>query len=253
MASFAGRVIMVTGAASGIGRVTAEQLAAAGARVVAADLSDVGQEVVDGIVALGGTASFVQTDVANENEVAASVDAAVNEHGALHGAANCAGIGGPLAPIHEISAEYWHRIMAVDLEGVFYCMKHQIRAMLNSGGGTIVNVASALGATALPLMGPYVAAKHGVAGLTKAAALDYAEKAIRVNAVMPGPIDTPMIRNAIPPEKQQEFIAKLTEMQPMPRVGQPEDVAGAISWLLSDAASFVTGSTVFVDGGTNAI
>lgn len=252
MEKFEGKVIMVTGAAGGIGRATCEALAAAGARLVVTDVSATGETVAAAVRTQGGEALFIQADVTAENEVANVVAAAVERFGALHGAANCAGISAPYLPVAEVSAEDWDRVLRIDLYGIFHCVKHQIRAMLQTGGGAIVNVSSALGATALPNTSPYVTAKHGVAGLTKAAAVDYAKSGIRVNAVMPGIINTPMVA-AVSDPSFKAYLETMVDAHPVGRLGEPREIAETIGWLLSDAASFVTGATIFADGGFTAI
>lgn len=253
MERFDGKVVMVTGASSGMGRAAAESLAAAGARVVATDLLAAGEELVAAIKAKGGEVSFARADVSSESAVADVVALAVERYGRLDGAANCAGIVAAPALIADLSAEDWARVMRVDLDGVFYCVKHQIRAMLATAGkGAIVNVSSALGATALPNQAAYVAAKHGVAGITRAAAMDYAKSGIRVNAVMPGMVNTPMVTSVASSPVFEAFIANMVEAHPIGRFGEPQEIAEVIGWLLSDAASFVTGATVFADGGYSA-
>lgn len=254
MEQFNGKVVMVTGSASGIGKAVAETLAAAGAQVVAVDMAADGERALDGIFAAGGQAAFVQCDVSSEDSVEKAVEFAIAKFGRLDGAANCAGIVAAAALFADIDAEVWGRIMRVDLDGVFYCVKHQIRAMLASAGkGSIVNVSSSLGMTAQPHQGAYVAAKHGVLGVTRAAAIDYADQGIRVNAVMPGMILTPMVKNAAEDPIYKPYVASMVQNHPIGRLGEPEEVAEMIGWLLSDAASFVTGAAMAVDGGYLAI
>ena len=243
------RVIIVTGRAGGIGRATALLLAEAGARVVVSDLSERGEETAAMIRERGGHASFVKADIGRESDVAALVDAAVDIHGRLDGAFNNAGVEQAFLPLHELSLEQWEHALRVDLTGVFLCIKHQVRAMLAGGGGSIVNTASALGQVAIPRAAEYVTAKHGVIGLTRAAALEYSAGGIRVNAVLPGIIRTPMIERAIEHPDFSAFFDKLLEHHPIGRFGQPPEVGEAVKWLLSDAASFVTGAMIAVDGG----
>lgn len=245
-----GKVIILTGAASGIGKATAQSLHAAGAALLLADLDPAGEAVADQISSAGGRARFLRTDVSSEDDVARAVDLALTSFGGLHGAANCAGISTAPVPFAEIDSGDWDRVLGVNLNGMYYCVKHELRAILAAGaGGSIVNVASALGATASPNMGPYVASKHGVVGITRAAAVDYARAGVRVNAVMPGIVDTPMVSNAIATGAYEGFLEAMKAAHPVGRLGRPEEIAAAIVWLLSDAASFVTGATLFADGG----
>lgn len=243
------RVIIVTGGAGGIGRATALLMAEAGARIVVSDLSESGEETAATIRERGGQASFVKADVGNEADVAALVGETVRIHGRLDGAFNNAGVEQAFLPLHELSLEQWEHALRIDLTGVFLCIKHQVRAMLAGGGGSIVNTASALGEVAIPRAAEYVSAKHGVIGLTRAAALEYGALGIRVNAVLPGIIRTPMIERAIEHPDFSPFFDKLLEHHPIGRFGQPPEVGEAVKWLLSDAASFVTGAMIAVDGG----
>lgn len=243
------RVVIVTGGAGGIGRATALLLAEAGARIVVSDLSESGEETAAAIRERGGQARFVKADVGNEADVAALVDETLSIHGRLDGAFNNAGVEQAFLPLHELSLEQWEHALRIDLTGVFLCIKHQVRAMLAGGGGSIVNTASALGEVAIPRAAEYVAAKHGVVGLTRAAALEYGALGIRVNAVLPGIIRTPMIERAIDHPDFSAFFDKLLEHHPIGRFGQPPEVGEAVKWLLSDAASFVTGAMIAVDGG----
>lgn len=241
----AGRAAVVTGAASGIGRECARQLAEAGASVVVADRDAVGGEaVVEGIVASGGIASFYQVEVADDESVAGMVRRAVDLYGGLHFAVNNAGISSDWLPLAQHGEEGFQRVVDVNMKGVFLCMKHEILAMLEGGGGSIVNVASAMGLVAMPLLAPYVAAKHGVIGLTRTAMLDYALANIRVNAVCPG-----VVRTALLPDGAEEAMAPTL---PMGRIAEPEEIAAAATWLCSDAASYVTGVALPVDGGHTA-
>jgi NAD(P)-dependent dehydrogenase (short-subunit alcohol dehydrogenase family) len=243
------RVVIVTGGAGGIGRATALLLAEAGARVVVSDVSDGGEETAATIRERGGNAIFVKADIASEADVAALVDETLRHHGRLDGAFNNAGVEQAFLPLHELSLEQWEHALRIDLTGVFLCIKHQVRAMLGGGGGSIVNTASALGEVAIPRAAEYVSAKHGVIGLTRAAALEYGTQGIRVNAVLPGIIRTPMIERAIGHPDFSVFFDKLLEHHPIGRFGQPPEVGEAVKWLLSDAASFVTGAMIAVDGG----
>jgi NAD(P)-dependent dehydrogenase (short-subunit alcohol dehydrogenase family) len=248
------RNIIVTGASGGIGRASVNAFASAGARVIVLDRDIAGLEgLVEEVLAAGGTIHAIPCDVTDEAAVAAAVTDVVERFGVLHGAFNNAGIEQSHLPLHEISAESWDRIIKVDLTGVFFCMKHQIRAMLESGGGSIVNTASALGAVAIAAASDYIAAKHGVLGLTKAAAVDYGPHNIRVNAILPGIIETPMILRLSQEDNFANQFQALRERHPIGRFGKPEEVAAAARWLLSDASSFVTGTSLSVDGGYLAI
>jgi len=242
-----GRVVLVTGAASGIGRATAGQLAGMGARVLAADIdADAGEAAAAALRDAGGDVRFVAGDVAGEDTAAALVAAAVDAFGRLDGAANCAGVGGGHASTHEYPVEAWDRIVAVNLRGTWLAMRAQVPALLG-GGGAIVNVASTLGLRGSPNASPYSASKHGVIGLTRTAAIEYAPHRIRVNAVCPGAIDTPMMDETF--ARFPGFREMLVGFVPMGRMGTADEVASAIVWLLSDAASFVTGETLTVEGG----
>lgn len=241
---FDGKVAFVTGGASGIGEAVAKQLAARGAKVVVADLKlEAGQKVVNAIVAAGGTASAVAVDVGQPEQVEKAVKFTVDTYGALHLAVNNAGIGGVAKPAADYSIEEWHKVVEIDLNSVFYSTKYEVPAMLKSGGGAIVNMASILGTNGFASAPAYVSSKHGVVGLTKATAIDYAKQGIRVNAVGPGFIETPLLSG------NKEMFDGLRALHPMGRLGQPEEVAALTLFLLSDAASFITGSYHLVDGG----
>lgn len=236
----------MTGAGSGIGRAIALGLAAEGAHVVVSDLDEAGgAQSVASIEEAGGTATFVRADVSRPEDGEALAGAAVREFGALHIAVNNAGISGPSAPSGEYPIDGWDRVIAVNLSGVFYGMRHQIPALLASGGGSIVNVASILGQVGFANSSAYVAAKHGVVGLTRNAAIEYAARGIRVNAVGPAFINTPLIEKNMTPEGRAALVSK----HPIGRLGEPEEVAALVVWLSSDRASFVTGSYYAIDGG----
>jgi NAD(P)-dependent dehydrogenase (short-subunit alcohol dehydrogenase family) len=247
--SLDGKILLVTGASSGIGRATALAGAREGARIVAADLAaEGGAETVDMIKRQGGEATFVRTDVTRATEVEILIQAAVAAYGRIDCAHNNAGIEGELATTADYAEEDWDRVMAVNLKGVWLCMKYEIPQMLQQGGGSIVNTASLAGVVGARRMSAYVASKHGVAGLTKTAALEYARSGIRVNAVCPGFIHTAMV-DRIFLSRRPDIADRLAEAEPMGRLGQPEEVAEAVVWLCSDAASFVTGHTLTIDGG----
>ncbi|MDR9752506.1 SDR family oxidoreductase [Pseudomonas sp. SZMC_28357] len=248
------RNIIVTGASGGIGRASVLAFARAGARVIMLDRDVAGlNDIVEIVQSNRGIATAIPCDVTDEAAVKSAVDEVVARFGVLHGAFNNAGIEQSHLPLHEIDARAWDRIIKVDLTGVFYCMKHQIRAMLESGGGSIVNTASALGAVAIAAASDYIAAKHGVLGLTKAAAVDYGPHRIRVNAVLPGIIETPMILRLSQEDNFANQFQALRERHPIGRFGMPEEIAAAALWLLSDQSSFVTGTSLSVDGGYLAI
>lgn len=247
-----GKIGLVTGAGSGIGRSTALLMAREGAKVVVSDVDESGgADTVSMIEEAGGHATFVKADVSDPAQVAAMVKTAVDTYGALHAAVNNAGIGGEAGTVADYSVEGWRKVQSINLDGVFYSMKYEIPAMLDSGGGSIVNIASILGLVAWAQAPAYVAAKHGVVGLTKAGAIEYAQQGIRINAINPGFIDTPLLRKGgiEPGTDLWDFIASKHATN---RLGTPEEVAEGIVWLLSDRAEFVTGITLPVDGGFTA-
>ncbi len=242
------KVALVTGGSSGIGRASALAFAREGARVVVADVMvDAGEETVGMIKKAGGDAIFVKADVTKAGEVEAMVTKAAEAYGRLDYAYNNAGIEGAQALIADATEENWDRVIAINLKGVWLSMKYEIPQMLKQGGGAIVNTASVAGLVGFPNMAAYVASKHGVAGLSKTAALEYAKSGVRVNAVCPGVIRTPMVERVIGNDPEVE--KDMTAMEPIGRLGTPEEIAEAVVWLCSDAASFVTGHTMTVDGG----
>jgi NAD(P)-dependent dehydrogenase (short-subunit alcohol dehydrogenase family) len=246
-----GKVVLITGASAGIGRAAALQFAEAGAQVVVADIAvEGGEETVRLLEEAGGTGHFMKVDVTQSAEVEELVNQTVERFGRLDYAVNNAGIEGEVALTPEYSEEMWNRVLAINLTGVWLGMKYQIPQMLKQGGGAIVNTASILGLVAAPTFSAYNASKHGVVGLTKTAALEYAEKGIRVNAVCPGFIETPMVmERGVRAGEDEEVYRSIEEQHPMKRLGQAEEIAEAIVWLCSDAASFVTGAALNVDGG----
>ena len=249
---FDGTAALVTGGGSGIGRASCPAFAREGARVVVADVGvEGGEETAHLVGSAGGQATFVRADVARPDEVEALVARTVAAYGRLDFAHNNAGIEGRLVPLHDYPDDVWARVLAVNLTGVFVCMKHQIRAMLGQGHGAIVNTASVAGLRGSPLLAAYAASKHGVVGLTRTAAVAYAKTGVRVNAVCPGYIETPMLergRRAAPDRAQFEAGVAAEPMG----VGTPEAVAAAVVWLCSEAASHVTGVALPVDGGSLA-
>lgn len=247
--SFEGKVALVTGASGGIGRATAMTFAREGARVIVSDVNiDGGQETVRMIRDKGGEAIFVKADVSKAIEIEALVNKTVETYGRLDSAHNNAGISSSDVSIIECTEEDWDRTIAVNLKGVFLCLKYEINYMVKHGGGSIVNTASIGGLRAVGRRPQYVASKHGVVGLTKEAALEYAKDGIRVNSVCPGLIDSAMTQSTN--EVEREMLDKLlTQNIPMKRMGQPEEVAEVVVGLCSDASSYITGHNVSIDGG----
>lgn len=243
-----GKVALVTGAASGLGRATSLAFADVGASVVVSDLEDDGgRETVQQIEAAGGTATYVPCDVTDESAVSALIATAVDTYGGLDYAYNNAGVEGHRSPTADTTAEEFRRVMNVNLFGVFHCMKYEIPAMLQSGGGVIVNASSTAGLRGYRGIGPYAASKHAVAGLTKTAALEYAANGIRVLSIHPASIETPMVARSM--AESPDRGAAMRNMHPVGRIGQPREVADVVVFLCSDGASFMTGSQIVVDGG----
>ncbi|MGE0484168.1 MAG: SDR family NAD(P)-dependent oxidoreductase [Gammaproteobacteria bacterium] len=243
------RVVLVTGGSTGIGRATARILAAEGATVIVADVQDdEGANTVVTITQSGGRAEYVHVDVGDYAAVEAAVAAIVARHGALHGAFNNAGIEGPTAKILDLAPDAWERVIRVNLTGVYHCMKAEIAQMVKQdGGGSIVSTASAAGLIGIPGAAGYNSAKHGVVGLTKTVALEYAARNIRVNAVCPGFIETPMLGRVT--EASAKIREQMIGATPMKRVAQPDEIGDAVAWLLSAKSSYVTGVALPVDGG----
>ncbi len=245
---FSGKVALVTGAGSGIGAATAVRLAMGGAVVAVADRSaPAAEDVVARIAALGGEAVAIAMDVTDPRAVDAAVAELVRSNGALHLAVNNAGITLPLCAIGKTSVEDWRRVMSVNADGVFFCLRAECAAMQAAGGGAIVNVSSILGLDAIAGAGAYTASKHAVIGLTKAAALDYAKVPIRINAVAPGYVDTPLLGTRGPDSRE-----RLESLHPLGRLAKAEEVGDLIAYLLSERAAFMTGSVHAIDGGYGA-
>jgi len=241
-------VAIVTGASSGIGRAAARRFAEEGARVVAADVdADGGSETAEAIRDAGGEATFVETDVSDRADVEAMVETAVDRYGGLDFAFNNAGIEGRNDSLVDQTDDNWERVIDINLKGIFLGLQAEIPAMLDDGGGVIVNTSSIAGVVGFQGVSPYVASKHGVIGLTKTAALEYGREGVRVNAISPGVIETPMVERAA--AANPEMIEAVSEATPMGRVGNPEEIGDAAVWLCSDDASFVTGETLVIDGG----
>ncbi|PZU56824.1 MAG: oxidoreductase [Sphingobium sp.] len=248
MIDLTGKSLIVTGAASGIGRATALLAAELGARVTLGDMSDdAGAKVVEDILTRGGEAQFVHCNVANEGDVERLVNAAVTRFGKLDAAFNNAGRPNIGKQLHDLTSDELEQVFAVNVKGVFLCLKYEIPELLKAGGGSIVNTASASSVIAFPDAADYVSSKHAVLGLTRAAALDYAQRNIRVNCIMPGTVMTPMLAGLF--ESAPDTKTFLESRIPMGRLARPEEMADSVVWMLSDRASYVTGAAISVDGG----
>jgi NAD(P)-dependent dehydrogenase (short-subunit alcohol dehydrogenase family) len=246
---FQGKTALVTGAASGIGKAAALLYARKGAQVVVSDVNEAGgQETAAAIRQAGGTAFFVRADVSQSAACESLIQQAIQQYGRLDIAFNNAGISGEQNMAGDLSIEGWNKVIAVNLSSVFYCMKYELAALLQSGGGAIVNMSSILGQVAFPYAAAYVSAKHGVVGLTRTAGVEYATRNIRINAIGPAFIDTPLL-GALDASTKAAVVLK----HPIGRLGTSEEVAELVIWLSSPAASFVTGSYYSIDGGYLAV
>jgi len=243
----AGKVALVTGAAQGIGRASALVFAREGAKVMVSDANTAGESVAEEIVKAGGQAAFRRCDVTRVGEIESLVLGTVEHFGRLDCAHNNAGGPGLGGPVHQITREDWDHVIALNLTSVFYCLRYEIPVMVQQGGGAIVNTASGAGLIAVPSLGHYSAAKHGVLGLTKTAALENARTNVRINAICPGSVDTPALR--VHMAKDPRIEKAILGSQPSGRLGTPSEIAEAVVWMCSDRASFVTGESFVVDGG----
>lgn len=250
MSAQSSRVAFITGAGSGIGRATSKVFADAGYAVALVDFNEAAAQATEAMIReAGGEATAIACDVSDETQVKAAVDRTVATYGGLDAAFNAAGIDGDAGRMTgQCTTENWNRVIGINLTGLFFCMRYQIEAMLARGGGAIVNCSSTAGIRGAPYCAVYSASKHGVTGLTRSAALEYAKQGIRINAVCPGMIDTPMTQA----EDMREVIQQLTAGSPIGRIGQPEEIGQAVLWLCSEQASFVHGQALPVDGAWTA-
>lgn len=245
-----GKSILVTGAGGGIGSASSAVFAAAGARLVLSDINaESGRRVLDAIKSTGAEAVFIHADISSEDGVRGLVEDAVGVFGRLDGAFNNAGTEQHGKPLHELQSAEWSKTILVDLTSVFWCLKYEITAMLEFGGGAIVNTASGLSQVAIPNAADYVAAKHGVLGLTRAAAVEYAVRGIRTNCLLPGIVETPLISRLAEDPGFAAFLNYMKGRHPIGRFARPGEIGEVAAWLLSDAASFVNGAAMTVDGG----
>lgn len=246
---FSGKTILVSGGGSGIGEAVALQLGAEGANVAIADLNlEAAERVAAAVQAAGGSAQATMCDVGKAEDVKAAVDWTVKTFGGLHGAFNNAGVGGPAGLAQDIELDDYHKLMDINLHSVFYGMKYEAPEIIKSGGGSIVNTSSILGLVGEGMFLPYVAAKHGVVGMTKAAAISYSSQGVRVNSVHPGYIKTPLLTANL----DEDAMAGLVTLHPIGRLGESPEVSEVVCFLLSDRSSFVTGSQYVVDGAYTA-
>jgi NAD(P)-dependent dehydrogenase (short-subunit alcohol dehydrogenase family) len=242
---FTDKIVLVTGAANGIGRAAAIAFATEGARVAILDRTEDGLKKTEAAVKrVGGEVMPIVCDVSLPEQVEAAIKQVTERYGRLDVAFNNAGVENKAAPLHEIELEEWDRILGINLRGTFMCMKHEIAQMVRQGGGVVVNTSSGAGICGVAGGAAYAASKHAIIGMTKSAALDYAKQNIRVNAVLPGNIETPMMDRFTGGD-----IQKAIDLEPVGRLGKPEEIAESVLWMSSDLGGFITGSTIVVDGG----
>lgn len=249
--SLKGKSVIVTGGGSGIGRAAAIQLATAGSSVTIGDVNEAGAaETIALIEAAGGRAQFIRTSVADEDQVIALVKASLNAYGKLDGAINAAGVAQKGQPLHLLTAADFDRVHGINLRGMFFCFKHQIAAMLDNGGGSIVAIGAIAGKNGVPNSSEYGAAKNGINGLVRCAAIDYASQNIRINAILPGGTWTPMVQGSL---AKDPALQGVVDSFPMKRFAQPEEISSAAVWLITDAASYTTGACIPIDGALSVI